>query len=175
MATATAGSSSTTSHERGEGWAEKKGNRGAATRGRKRRSTVPRRVALSNPERIDRNTIEWSEETSLSKEEIAAEPRSAAWRQARQRQESRVCIWKRKADHFKQLNEWHGNQEENSSGNFGVPEGKIPRDSTERREEKGSGLCHEQRAPRCKMPYFPTKRTCSVSFTSQFFLKVSSG
>ena len=32
-----------------------------------------RRVALSNPERIDRNIIERSEEKSLSKEEIAAE------------------------------------------------------------------------------------------------------
>ena len=32
-----------------------------------------RRVALSNPESIDRNKIERSEETSLSKEEIAAE------------------------------------------------------------------------------------------------------
>ena len=32
-----------------------------------------RRVALSNPERIDRNIIGRSEETSLSKEEIAAE------------------------------------------------------------------------------------------------------
>ena len=87
-----------------------------------------RRVALSNPERIDRNKIEWSEETSLSKEEIAAELESRGLGVKRAKKGKKAgSVYGKRADLFKQLIEWHDNQEENSSGSFGVPEGKIPR------------------------------------------------
>ena len=87
-----------------------------------------RRVALSNPERIDRNKIERSEETSLSKEEIAAELESHGLgvKRAKKGKEAGSVCGKR-AGLFQQLIEWHDNPEENSSGNFGVPAGKIPR------------------------------------------------
>ena len=87
-----------------------------------------RRVALSNPERIDRNIIERSEETSLSKEEIAAELESRGLGVKRAKKGKKAgSVYGKRADLFQQLIEWHDNQEENSSGNFGVPGGKIPR------------------------------------------------
>ena len=56
------------------GWKKKRKQRGGNPRVQKEtEAQFARRVALSNPERIDRNIIERSEEKSLSKEEIAAE------------------------------------------------------------------------------------------------------
>ena len=87
-----------------------------------------RRVALSNPESIDRNKIERSEETSLSKEEIAAELESRGLGVKRAKKGKKAgSVCGKRADLFQQLIEWHDNPEENSSGNFGVPAGKIPR------------------------------------------------
>ncbi len=85
-------------------------------------------MALSNPERIDRDITERSEEKSLSKEEIAAEleRRGLGVKRAKKgKKAGSVCV--KRADLFQQLIEWHDNPEENSSGNFGVPGGKIPR------------------------------------------------
>ena len=89
-----------------------------------------RRVALSNPERIDRNNIERSAETSLSKEEIAAELENRGLEVKRAKTGKKagsVCGTVKRADLFQQLIEWHDNRELNSSGNFGDPGGKIPR------------------------------------------------
>ena len=89
-----------------------------------------RRVALCNPERIDRNIIGRSEETSLSKEEIAAELENRGLEVKRAKTGKKagsVCGTVKRADLFQQLIEWHDNRELNSSGNFGDPGGKIPR------------------------------------------------
>ena len=89
-----------------------------------------RRVALCNPERIDRNNIGRGEETSLSKEEIAAELENRGLEVKRAKTGKKagsVCGTVKRADLFQQLIEWHDNPEENSSGNFGVPGGQIPR------------------------------------------------
>ena len=85
-------------------------------------------MALSNPERIDRDITERSEEKSLSKREIAAEleNRGLGVKRAKKGKKAGSVCGKR-ADLFQQLVEWHDNPEENSSENFGVPGGKIPR------------------------------------------------
>ena len=106
-----------------------------------------RRVALCNPERIDRNIIGRSEETSLSKEEIAAELENRGLEVKRAKTGKKagsVCGTVKRADLFQQLIEWHDNRELNSSGNFGDPGGKIPRTvpkgGGEKRKWAGLGL-----------------------------------
>ncbi|MEC7288052.1 MAG: hypothetical protein VXU42_05105, partial [Verrucomicrobiota bacterium] len=88
-----------------------------------------RRVALSDPERIDLNITERSEEKSLSKGEIAAELENRGLGVKRAKIGKKAVSGKRAdlADLFQQPIKRHGNLEENSSGNFGVPRGKIPR------------------------------------------------
>ena len=89
-----------------------------------------RRVALSDPERIDLNITERSEEKSLSKGEIAAELENRGLEVKRAKTGKKagsVCGTVKRADLFQQLIEWHDNRELNSSGNFGDPGGKIPR------------------------------------------------
>ena len=111
------------------GWKKKRKQRGGNPRVQKEtEAQFARRVALSNPERIDRNIIERSEEKSLSKEEIAAELENRGLGVKRAKTGKKAgSVCGRRADLFQQLIEWHDNPEGNSSGNFGVPGGKIPR------------------------------------------------
>ena len=114
-----------------EGWEKKRKQRDDNPRVQKQtEAQLARRVALCNPERIDRNIIGRSEETSLSKEEIAAELENRGLEVKRAntgKKEGSVCGTVKRADLFQQLIEWHDNRELNSSGNFGDPGGKIPR------------------------------------------------